>query len=265
MTDPNRPADFPGWSAFFGAGAGESGILLLLDFDGTLSEIVENPDAAELRPGNAQTLDKLSRKPRLTVGIVSGRSLQDVADRIALSNLIYAGNHGMEIKGPGIRYLHPEVAAAVPGLQEIRSRVSTALAGIPGVQVEDKTLTLTVHYRRAPARYHEEVESIVRSVAHPETSTDQYRITYAKAAIEVRPAVDWHKGRALEFIRSRLAARAYTIYIGDDRTDEDAFEAAQAAGGCGIFVGPADAPSCARYRLESPAAVSAVLADLSLR
>ena len=264
MTGINRPSDFPGWSAVFPEGVPYPGVLLLLDFDGTLSEIVLSPDAAVLRPTNARSLQTLSRKPGYTVGIISGRALDDVTNRVGLPALVYAGNHGMEIKGPGFQYLHPDASEIVPCLAETASLLRRSLTEIPGAQLEDKTITLTVHYRQAPAQYHEEIQSVVSAVTNPGVVNGRYRLTYAKAAIEVRPAVDWHKGRALEFIRSRLAPGAYPIYIGDDRTDEDAFRAAQAAGGCGVFVGSAGAVTDARYRLESPEAVSAALAGLAL-
>ena len=196
MTRINRPADFPGWPAVIPPGLGEPGILLLLDFDGTLSEIVPTPDAAVLRPGNARALALLSRKPEFTVGIVSGRALDDVAMRVGLPDLVYAGNHGMEIKGPGFQYLHPEVSRIVPSLTDVAARLRLDLAQIPGIQVEDKRLTLTVHYRQSPVLHHEEIQSIVSAATYPRVADGRYRITHAKAAIEVRPAVDWHKGRA---------------------------------------------------------------------
>ncbi len=265
MTETNPPTDFPGWSAVFGRCAGAFAVLLLLDFDGTLSDIVQDPAMAVLRKGNTRTLDMLIIKPGYAVGIVSGRSLDDVMKRVALPNLIYAGNHGMEIHAPGLRFVHPDVATYMPGLAEIASRLRLVLAEIPGAHVEDKTLTLTVHFRRTPAQYHEKISALVGAIVQQPPMFGRYRITHAKAAIEVRPAVDWHKGLALELIRSRLHPRAFPIYIGDDRTDEDAFRAAQDAGGCGIFVGPAYSPTGANFRLDSPAAVSAVLTDLVSR
>ena len=245
--------------------AGFPGVLLLFDFDGTLSEIVDDPGTALLRPGNARMLDILSRNPGYTVGVISGRALDDVSDRVGLPNLIYGGNHGMEIKGLDFRYLHPDVSAAVRGLSEIATDLKAALAGIPGALVEDKSLTLTVHFRQTPAHHHVNVQSIVGAAIEEPVANGKYRVSSAKAAIEIKPAVDWHKGRALDLIRSRMCPEALPIFVGDDRTDEDAFKAAQDAGGFGIFVGPAENPTLALYRLESPAAVSAALADLILR
>ena len=250
-------ADLPGLVA------GQSSVLLLLDFDGTLSEIAPRPEDAVLRPGNAKVLAALSRKPGSTVGILSGRSLDDVAHRVGVPGLVYAGNHGLEISGPDLQYLHPAAAASIPAFSEIAGRLAAALADVPGAQVENKTLTLTVHYRRVAPEYRDRVESIVQGVAGPAITGGQIRVSAAKAAIELRPTVDWDKGRALDLVRSRLAPGALPIYIGDDATDEDAFAAAQAAGGFGVFVGPARSATHARYRLDSPAAVSDALAKLA--
>ena len=243
--------------------AGQSHILLLLDFDGTLSEIAPIPEEAVLRPGNAALLEKLARHPKCTVGVISGRALDDVSRKVGVPGLVYAGNHGLEIDGPGLQYLHPDVAAALPAIAQSAGEMDRALANVPGAFVENKTLTLTVHYRRTPAEHHDAVASVFHDAAQPLVSAGLCRVTAAKSALELRPAVDWDKGRALTLIRGRLAADAFPIYIGDDATDEDAFRAAQAAGGVGIFVGPPDADTSAHWRLDAPANVTEALAELS--
>ena len=240
-------------------------VLLLLDFDGTISEIATRHEDATLLPGVAGELERLARKAGHTVGVLSGRSLDDVARRVGVPGLIYAGNHGLEIDGAGLRFLHPEASTAMPALAECEAELVAALAEIPGARVENKTLTLTVHFRETPAEWHQRVESTFRSVAAPPVGAGRFRVTSAKAALELRPAVDWDKGRALELIRSRLCADATPIYFGDDATDEDAFRAAQAAGGFGVFVGPAGTGSAADYRVESPGAVAEALAELAGR
>ena len=243
--------------------AGQPSVLLLLDFDGTLSEIVARPEDATLRPGNAGLLEALNRKPGYTVGVVSGRELSDVSRRVGVPGLVYGGNHGLEICGPDLEYRHPDAAAAIARFAELAARLETALAEAPGAHVENKTLTLTVHYRQTPAEHHERVVAIVNDVAGLEIAAGRVRLAAAKAAVELRPSIDWHKGRALELIRSRRAPQACPVYVGDDATDEDAFAAAQAAGGRGVFVGPPGSPTCAKYRLDSPAAVSAALTQLA--
>lgn len=238
-------------------------VLLLLDFDGTLSEIVAYPEEARLHPGNAELLNVLSRKPGYTVGIISGRGIDDVSQRVGVAGLVYAGNHGLEIHGPGLKYRHPATAATIPVLAEAADCLTNALADIPGAQVENKTLTLTVHYRRTPEEHHERTATIFRDITGRLVDEGICRVTAAKSALELRPAVDWHKGRALEVIRHRLAPGAFPIYIGDDSTDEDAFRAAQSAGGAGVFVGPPEALSSAVYGLDEPSQVTGALRALA--
>ena len=237
-------------------------ILLLLDFDGTLSEIAPNPEAAVLCPGNKALLDGLVSHPKCTVGVISGRALDDVSQKVGVRGLVYAGNHGLEIDGPDLQYLHPDVEAALPAIARAAGEMHAALAPMPGAFVENKTLTLTVHYRLTPEEYHEAVASIFHDAAQPLVSAGVCRVTTAKSALELRPAVDWDKGRALLLIRSRSAPDAFTIYIGDDATDEDAFRAAQDMAGAGVFVGPVDVDTNAHWRLDAPADVSRSLADL---
>ena len=195
--------------------------------------------------------------------MISGRALDDVSQKVGVPGLVYAGNHGLEIDGPGLQYLHPDVAAALPAIAQAAAETQTALADVPGAFVENKTLTLTVHYRLTPEEYHHAAASAFHDATRPLVSAGLCRVTSAKSALELRPAVDWDKGRALTLIRERLATGAFTIYIGDDATDEDAFRAAQAVGGAGVFVGPADADTCAYWRLDTPADVTEALAELS--
>ena len=237
-------------------------VLLLLDFDGTLSEIASRPEDASLRAGNAALLEELSRRDGYAVGVISGRSLDDVTERVGVPGLVYAGNHGLEISGGGMAYRHPVADAAVSAMARAADNLAQALAGIPGATVENKGLTLTVHYRRTPVEQQGRVTAIFRDAVHPLLAGGLCRVTVAKAALELRPAVDWHKGRAVELIRYRVAPEAYPVYIGDDATDEDAFRAAQDAGGAGVFVGPSDGDTCAGWRLDSPADVTVTLSDL---
>ena len=175
---------------------------------------------------------------------------------------MYAGNHGLEVKAPGLSYVHPSVDAASAVIEETASLLKRALQEVPGTQVENKGVTLTVHFRRTPVQQRAHAQAVSREIMQTVVADGRCRITTAKCALELRPAVDWHKGRALDLIRDRIDPRAVPVYIGDDGTDEDAFRAAQNGGGFGVFVGPDGAETCARYRLDSPAEVSRVLGDL---
>ena len=242
--------------------AGRDPILVLLDFDGTLSEIAPRPEQATLCPGNRMLLYQLADRSDFVVGVISGRSLQDVEARVSVPGLVYAGNHGLEIRGLGLDYRHPDADAASRTIAQASHDLELRLAGVPGAFVENKTYTLTTHFRQTPPNYHDQVVSVFDDITYPLVQSGSCHVTDAKMALELRPAIDWNKGRAVTLIRSRLSPESFPVYIGDDATDEDAFGAVSSAGGIGIYVGAPGASTCANWRLESPAEVSAALVEL---
>nr|NIP79610.1 trehalose-phosphatase [Gemmatimonadota bacterium]NIQ54381.1 trehalose-phosphatase [Gemmatimonadota bacterium]NIU74591.1 trehalose-phosphatase [Gammaproteobacteria bacterium]NIX44527.1 trehalose-phosphatase [Gemmatimonadota bacterium]NIY08750.1 trehalose-phosphatase [Gemmatimonadota bacterium] len=202
-------------------------MLVALDFDGTLSPIVRRPADAALLDGIVEPLRRLVARPDTVAAIVSGRGLADVRERVALDGLYYAGNHGFEIEGPGVDRVHPAAERARPELEACIRALETALADEPGTEVEDKRWTLSIHYRRAER---EGAEGRVRAAVEAHCRRRGLRVTEGKKVFEVRPDVDWHKGRATEFLLDVVAGRERAgdaslpaIFIGDDRTDEDAF------------------------------------------
>ena len=241
---------------------GRDPILLLLDFDGTLSEIAPRPEQATLCPGNELLLCQLAEHPKFVVGVISGRSLHDVEARVSVPGLVYAGNHGLEIHGRGLDYRHPDAEDASRTISEASHDLELRLAGVPGAFVENKTYTLTTHFRQTPPQYHEQVVSVFGDITSPLVRSGSCHVTAAKMALELRPSIDWNKGRALTLIRSRLSPESFPIYMGDDATDEDAFGAVNCAGGFGVYVGASDAATCAAWRLPSPGEVSAALVEL---
>jgi trehalose 6-phosphate phosphatase len=260
--------------------------LLALDFDGTLAPIVERPEAARPLPAARDALGRLVARTDTTVAILSGRRLEDVRQHVAVPGIYYAGNHGMEIDGPDLHRVQPEAAAARPALDTAVALLEPVLGPLSGVQLEDKGLTLSVHYRRAGPG----AEAAVRAAAQQVClRLPQLRATAGKKVIELRPAVDWDKGRALEFLLDVLhpgTAAWPAVFMGDDRTDEDAFRALRGmshdvgrgargagTGGAGATAGalreavlvaeeppPDTAASCF---LRSPAEVAAVLDRLA--
>ncbi len=242
--------------------SGREPILLLLDFDGTLSEIAPRPEQATLCPGNQLLLCQLADRPEFVVGVISGRSLQDVEARVNVPGLVYAGNHGLEIRGLGLDYRHPDAEDASRTISQASHDLELRLAGVPGAFVENKIYTLTTHFRQTPPYYHDLVASTFDDIAHPLVQSGSCHVTEAKMALELRPSIDWNKGGALTLIRSRLSPESFPIYMGDDATDEDAFGAVRSAGGIGIYVGAPGASTCATWRLPSPAEVSAALVEL---
>lgn len=240
--------------------------VLLLDFDGTLAPIVPRPEDAALPPDTRLALTRLRQIPHLEMAVVSGRGMADARERVGLADIAYAGNHGMEIDGPGLRRIHEEAAAARPHLAAVADRLRGDLAGVEGVFVEDKHLTLSIHYRRV-AR--DRVGDVRRAVVSAVEARDGLVITEGKEILEVRPAVDWHKGRAVEFLIGQIDPGEGTpvVYIGDDRTDEDAFRALSwraSMAGEGVIVGdPPPTETSATSYLRDPEEVGRLLHALA--
>jgi trehalose 6-phosphate phosphatase len=239
-------------------------MLLGLDFDGTLAPIVPRPEDAALPAATRPVLARLAARPDTDVALISGRGLRDLADRVALPGVYYAGNHGLEIEGPGVSRVHEEAAAARTRLAALADRIRTAVGAVPGAIVEDKGLTLSVHYRMVSD---EVAQQRVRAVAHACGAEEPLLlVSDGRKVVEIRPAVDWHKGRALRFLRNVIlgaAAGAPVLFVGDDRTDEDAFREL-GDGGWGIIVGdPPPAHTAARARLASTGAVVQFLTELA--
>lgn len=243
----------------------QAGALLVgLDFDGTLAPIVARPQDAAMSGAMRRVLEALALRADTHVALVSGRALQDLAERAAVAGIWLVGNHGFEIRGPGYERTLPEAASALPALQSIATRLRAELDGMRGAIVEDKTFTLSVHYRMVedPAAA-AAVAAAAVAAAHGVAGV---RVTHGKKVVEVRPDVDWNKGRAFTFLRETLAPRIGTapaLFIGDDVTDEDAFRALHAHE-WPVYVGdPPDEGTAARARLRSTDEVEEFLRALA--
>ncbi len=235
------------------------GVLLLFDYDGTLTPIVDHPSLALLPAATRELLFNLSRRDKFVVGVISGRSLKDVAAMVDIDGLIYAGNHGLEISGPGLDFVHPEAARLEGTLTEVYSRLHCSLAHLPGVLVEHKGLTLSIHYRLAPEAAAAEVETAVAAADGAPVASGRVNVTHGKKVVEVRPAVAWHKGKAISKLQAAYPQASLPVFFGDDLTDEDGFAVVQDANGIAVFVGPARTPTCALYRVDSPQEVADTL------
>lgn len=235
-------------------------VLLLLDYDGTLSPIAGRPDLAVLPPGVRQTLEDLNRRDGFSLGIVSGRGLSDVAAMVAIPDLLYAGNHGLEIQAPGLDFVHPEALDIKPEMDAILQSLREALAECKGAFVEGKELTLSVHYRHTPEAARPCLHADFDRVIADSGAAARLRITRGKEVLEVRPNVAWDKGKAISRIAADFPAETLAIFFGDDRTDEDGFAAVHDLNGISVFVGPARQPTRALYRVDSPQEVAETLA-----
>jgi len=206
--------------------------LLFLDYDGTLTPIVKKPSLAILSKSRRSILRKISRAKHILVAIISGRSLADVKKKVGIPHLIYAGNHGFEIQGPGIKLVHPAAQKTKPLLKKIKPELAQALKGIKGIIIEDKVLSLSVHYRQVSAKSAQKVNRIFNQVVKPYLKKRKIKVTQGKKVFEVRPPVNWNKGYAVLWLLKELTKKikATPIYIGDDLTDEDAFYALRKKG-----------------------------------
>jgi len=235
--------------------------LLFADYDGTLTPIVDRPEGATLPNDIKQVIQQLSALPNCTVGIISGRTLTDIIDRVGLINLVYAGNHGMEIKElSGITTIDPAVRMSQPIIHGLYKVLVKNLSQIKGVQVEYKGLSLSIHYRLIAEGMLHDVTKIFEDATDIARKAGDIRITHGKKVFEVRPAVDINKGNAVRMLINKYrkdnlidSRTLLPIYLGDDQTDEDGFKATEEYGnGISIFVGAPQAQSAARYYLNSP-------------
>ncbi|HEX9187443.1 MAG TPA: trehalose-phosphatase [Vicinamibacteria bacterium] len=232
---------------------------LFLDYDGTLTAIADRPEDALLPPATRETLAALSRL--CPVAVVSGRARAEVEGLVGLPGIVYVGCHGFDIAGPGLVPPRPSAAEAewaVPVLAELADALARRLGSIEGVRVENKTYAVAVHTRLAAPEREDEVRAAVagRAARHPEL-----RLTAGKKVIEVRPRVEWDKGRAVLWLLGLPPLdrpEVVPVYVGDDLTDEDAFAALEDRG-VGIAVGRDSRRTLARYALEGPREVLILL------
>ncbi|MBR9976626.1 MAG: trehalose-phosphatase [Bacteroidetes bacterium] len=236
---------------------------LFLDYDGTLTPIVSDPDDALLPDTNKALLEKLAH--RIPVGVITGRDRRDIKGKMGISSIIYAGSHGFDITGPdGLEMQYEEGRKMLPALDEAEKSLTDALKDVDGSQVERKKYAIAVHYRNVEDKDIEEVEKAVQEALQRHTNLKEGR---GKKVIELKPDLDWHKGHALTWLMEALELDASTyipVFIGDDITDEDAFETIQ-NDGVGIIVGTHGDVTAAAYRLRNTNDVTRLLDRLLIR
>lgn len=234
-------------------------VLLFLDFDGTLAPIHPNPGAASMSAESRRALRTLEADHRSSVAIISGRALPDLRERVRMEEIIYAGNHGLEITGPGLHFIEPIAAQRVDMLEELARHLQVRLRHIHGVEVESKVLTASIHFRRASVGSADEVHRTVQDALTPVISL--FQVTQGLQVFEIRPRVNWHKGLAVRWIKETLRRDdSLPIYVGDDVTDEDAFAALP--DGITISVGRTSS-TCAQYHLDRQESVQEFLVWLA--
>jgi alpha,alpha-trehalase len=234
---------------------------IFLDYDGTLTPIVEDPKKATLPDKTGKVMKRLAE--HYSVAIISGRDLADVQNMVGIGDIAYAGSHGFDITGPGGKYRNQEIGKRfLPILERAERELRKAMRDIPGAKIEHKRFAIAVHYRQAKRA---NINTLKQRFDDISSHYPELRKSTGKKVIELRPNVDWDKGKAMLHILETLytnGSRILPLYIGDDITDEDAFRAISARG-IGVVVGSEKRYTAAHYALRDPGEVAKFLRCLA--
>ncbi|MDZ7578389.1 MAG: trehalose-phosphatase [Candidatus Nanopelagicales bacterium] len=231
--------------------AAEKGLLVCVDYDGTLAPIVDDPSQAVPLPDAAAVLARLAATAGTTVAVVSGRSRADLAALSGFADpIVLVGSHGSELDDS-----FDVTGAQRQLLRRLVAEVTEIAAGVPGASVEAKPASVAVHVRRCSRP---DASRVISNVTAGPASLPGVQATPGKEVIELA-VIDTDKGRALDILRESFAA-SRVMFIGDDVTDEKGF-ARLRDGDVGIKVGPGE--SKATYRLADPRDVLALLDQLA--
>ena len=227
-------------------------VFCLLDYDGTLAPLAPTPEAACPPPGTAALLGALAAAPDTDVALISGRTIAALRHWLDVPGLYYVGVHGLEIQLPnGAMRYQADVAAVEAALPSIRARLDAAVVNLPGVRIEDKGAALAVHYRlAAPAAGAAARQLVERIVREQRAAAVPLTVLHGHQVAELRPH-GINKGKAVRQLLAAHAAHALPLYIGDDRTDEEAF-AALPPPALTIRVDATGEPTNAAYRVPGP-------------
>lgn len=241
-------------------------LFLGLDYDGTLVPIAARPEEARPTPALLALLSQLAQTPSVQVAVVSGRALPDLCAALPVQGIVYIGGHGLEIRTTGGKTQHLIPAGAVTGIlsglwQDLESR----LTGVPGLLLEDKRYALALHYRLArPEEAEWAVAQLLSAVQQYQEKGNILKVLHGKKVVEVLPA-GVSKGKAVQTLLQREVKGTLSFYLGDDMTDEEAFQTLK---GQALSILVADPPrrTAARYYLKNPDEVSCFLSRvLNLR
>jgi alpha,alpha-trehalase len=236
-------------------------LAIFLDYDGTLTPIVEDPAQATLPAKTKRVIKRLAEQ--YPVAIISGRDLADVQDMVGISGIAYAGSHGFDIVEPGGQHRDQKIGKRfLPVLRRAGKELYQALKDIPGARVERKRFAIAAHYRQVKRA---DVGQLEQRFAQVLSHYPELRKSSGKKVFELRPDIDWDKGRALFHLLETLYAdgsQILPLYIGDDVTDEDAFRAIGDRG-MAIAVGSEKRQTAAHYGLRDPEEVTEFLRALA--
>ena len=241
--------------------------ILLTDFDGTLTPIQKHPDLAALSEEVLQLLAKLSSNKAVSLGIITGRSLKQIKKLVHIRGILYVANHGIEMEGPGIRSTCPEAEKARSTLWHIYMKLFKSLRHIKGIYVEDKGLSISLHYRAVKKKGDIEfVTSTLHAITKHFLDRKMLSLSTGKMVYEIRPPVEWNKASTIQWLLAHyfpeeFSEGALLIYLGDDKADIEVFDSLRGKG-LTIFVGNPLDTSAANYYVNSPDEVKAFLEHL---
>jgi trehalose 6-phosphate phosphatase len=245
---------------------------VFLDYDGTLTPIVDRPQDAVISDGMRDAVRRLAE--RTTVCVVSGRDRPIIDQWMGIDGLVVAGSHGFDIGGHRDGTVrHDAVTGIEDLLATVTHRLNAEVGSIEGAVIEPKRFSVAVHYRLVAPEQRPSVTAAVDTLLaeYP----DQLKVTPGKMVYEIQPKVDWDKGKAVQYLRRALGVEGeefVALYLGDDITDEDAFTALKESGnapGIGVVVADlrdpeqADRATAADFVLESTAEVQQFLNALA--
>jgi trehalose-phosphatase len=235
--------------------------IILMDFDGTLAEFQLDPNAVALPPSRQILLQTLGKRADLSAGVISGRRVADLRERVpATPSMFFAGLHGLEIEGPGLRFAHAAVALAAPGISLLAKDLRRAVRPLSGVFVEDKTYSVVLHVRGASKADQLHATTRFNALAEPLLAEGTVRLQPGDHVLELLPNVDWAKGDAVRAIMRHVEAETketiWPVYVGDDETDQDAFEE---IGAKGLTIAVGKRLGAASFQIADPAAVECLL------
>ena len=240
-----------------------SRLLFLSDYDGTLAEFDPDPTIPRPTPRTAELLCRLAARPDITLGIVSGRRISDLRTRTQLPTRVYfAGLHGMEIEVGSRRWQHPDLEAARQYVRSLYERLDD-VRGVPGLLIEDKHASVAVHVRAVAPELREGALAQADRCAEQWLAGGKLRRMAGNMVVEYLPNIAAHKGDATRWIakdvEERCGDRVWTVFVGDDLTDEDAFKVIDK--GIGVLVGSRD--TCATHRVANTNEVCSLLGWLA--
>ncbi len=234
-------------------------VALFLDYDGTLTPIASHPENAHLTEDMREILKRLAH--HYPILVISGRDLRDVMQRVALQDIYYAGSHGFEIHGPhNLSIEIPEAEAAIPNLEKALKELNALATHFSGALVQNKRFAIAFHFRNVAEEKKQNLKDGISQIAR---QYPNLRLTHGKEVMELSPAIDWDKGKAVLWLLKKIPMEKpfFSIYLGDDLTDEDAFKVL-GNNGIGIIVKETPRDTFASYALEDPSEVKQFLERL---